>query len=133
VWVKQFFRLGFLPQGIRIQGFDDQNWKKISAERIFFLIKNYNLSIPWPPLRTSKLQKKPSALKRGHPTLQNMNLKFFKILLWVIFALVDPDREFGSVYGFRDPIESGSNLDPDTDPDLQYWLQYWSGFQTKTC
>ncbi len=44
-----------------------------------------------PPWRTSKLLKKPSALKRGHPTLQNM--KFLKkiLLFWVIFALLDPD------------------------------------------
>jgi hypothetical protein len=41
----------------------------------------------------SKLQKKPSALKRGHPTLQNMNLYKFFQLLWVIFALLDPDPD----------------------------------------
>jgi hypothetical protein len=39
----------------------------------------------------SKLQKKPSALKRGHPTLQNMNFYKFFLLLWVTFALLDPD------------------------------------------
>ncbi len=39
----------------------------------------------------SKLQKKPSALKRGYPALQNMNFKKFFLLLWVIFALLDPD------------------------------------------
>jgi hypothetical protein len=55
---------------------------------------------------------KPSALKRGHPTLQNINLKKNLLLLWVIFALLDldPDPDSGST----DPIESGSN--PDTDP-----------------
>jgi hypothetical protein len=40
----------------------------------------------------SKLQKKPSALKRGHPTLQNMNFQKIFLLLWVIFALLDPDQ-----------------------------------------
>ncbi len=50
----------------------------------------------------------PSALKRGHPTLQNMNLKF--LLLWVIFGLLDPDPDSES--GSADPIESGSNPDP---------------------
>jgi hypothetical protein len=39
----------------------------------------------------SKLQKKPSALKRYHPTLQNMNFYKFFLLLWVIFAILDPD------------------------------------------
>ncbi len=48
-----------------------KNWrKKIIAEKflLFFWIKNYNLPIPRPPQRTSKLLKKPSALKRdpGH-------------------------------------------------------------------
>jgi hypothetical protein len=51
----------------------------------------------------SKLQKKPSALKRGHPTLQNMNFSKKILLLWVIFALLDP-------------INAGSNPDPDPKP-----------------
>jgi hypothetical protein len=58
----------------------------------------------------SKLQKKPSALKRGHPTLQNMNFYKFFPLLWVIFALLDPDPDSES--GSTDPIVSGSNPDP---------------------
>ena len=47
-------------------------------------------------------------------------LNFF-LLLWVIFALLDPDQdsEYGS--GSTDPIEYGSNSDPDSirsvDPD----------------
>jgi hypothetical protein len=41
----------------------------------------------------SKLQKKPSNLKRGHPTLQNMNFSNKFLLLWVIFALLDPDPD----------------------------------------
>ncbi len=40
----------------------------------------------------SKLQKKPSALKREHPALQYMKFLIFFLLLWVIFALLDPDR-----------------------------------------
>jgi hypothetical protein len=41
--------------------------------------------------------------------------KFF-LLLWVIFALLDPDSdsEYGS--GSTDPIESGSNWDADPQP-----------------
>ncbi len=33
----------------------------------------------------------PSALKREHPTLQNMKFLNFFLFLWVIFALLDPD------------------------------------------
>ncbi len=40
--------------------------------------------------KTSKLQKKPSALKREHPALQNM--KFF-LLFWVILALLEPEPD----------------------------------------
>jgi hypothetical protein len=96
----------------------------------------------------SRLQKKPPAHKRGHPTLQNMN---FFILLWVIFALLDPDPDPYSNYGSgsNGPIEYGSGsetlensvlfflflwvifalLDPDpatqinADPDPQPWLR----------
>ncbi len=50
-----------------------------------------------------KLEKKPSVLKRGHPTLQNMTFTNYCLLLWVIFALLDPDpdSEYGSGSGFR--------------------------------
>jgi hypothetical protein len=43
---------------------------------------------------------------RGHPTLQNMNFYQFFLLLWVVFALLDPDPDSGS--GSTDPIEYGS-------------------------
>jgi hypothetical protein len=67
----------------------------------------------------SKVQKKPSALKRGHPTLQNMNFYKFFLLLWVIFALLDPDPDPESGSGSTGPIESGSNPDPDPKPCLR--------------
>ncbi len=48
-------------------GFMTKNWKKLQMKKCnIFLIKNCNLLIPWPPQRTSKLQEKPSALKREH-------------------------------------------------------------------
>jgi hypothetical protein len=61
------------PDPIRIQGFDDQQnlRKKYSFIFLFlFLIKNCNLLIPRRPQRMSKLQEKPSALKREHPALK---------------------------------------------------------------
>jgi hypothetical protein len=56
------------PDPIPVQGlnFDDQKKKIIPLEKIFFfslLIKNCNLHV-------SKLQEKPSALKREQPALQ---------------------------------------------------------------
>jgi hypothetical protein len=65
-------------------------WPKIKkidqAKKILFFY------ITMPPRRSSKLKEKPSALKREHPTLQNMKfLNFFSLFLWVIFALQDPD------------------------------------------
>jgi hypothetical protein len=50
-------------------------------------------------------------------------LNYF-LLLWVIFALLDldPDSKFGSGYRSRDPIESGSNPDPDMNQDPQHCL-----------
>jgi hypothetical protein len=48
--------------------FMTKNWGKIySKKNKVFWIKNYNLPIPRPPKRKSKLQQKPSALKREHP------------------------------------------------------------------
>jgi hypothetical protein len=48
----------------------------------------------------SKLQEKPSALKREHQALQKLKC------LWVIFALLDPDCE-------------NPDTDTDTDPGIQ--------------
>jgi len=61
----------------------------------------------------SELQKKPSAFKRGHPTLQNMNLNNFFLLLWVIFALLDPNPDLVT------------RLNPDPDPDPQPCPHQW--------
>ncbi len=106
--------------------------KKLQLKKklLCFLIKNYNLRVPIPSLHkerpTSKLQKKPSALKRGHPTFQNMNFYKNFLLLWVICALLDPDpdpdSESGS--GSTDPIESGSNPDPDLQPCIWVILDF---------
>jgi hypothetical protein len=67
---------------------------------------------------TSNIQKKPSALKREHPALQHTKLLNFFLLLYVIYALLDPDPDskYGSGSGSTDPIESGSNTDPDPKP-----------------
>jgi hypothetical protein len=46
----QHFRLNIDPDPIRIQGFNDQKLKKITAEKITnFWIKNYNVPLPRPP------------------------------------------------------------------------------------
>jgi hypothetical protein len=54
----------------------------------------------------SKLQEKLSALEREHPALQKVKFLNFFLFLWVIFAILDPDPDHW------DPIESGSNPDP---------------------
>jgi hypothetical protein len=79
------------------------------------------------------MKEKPSAIKREHPALQKMKLIKSFLCLRVIFALVDPDpdRESGSVNGFSDPIESGSNLD--RIRIRIYSTGVGSGFQINTC
>jgi hypothetical protein len=64
----------------------------------------------------SKLQEKPGAFKREHPALQKIKSINLFLCLWAFFALLDPDRESGSGNGFRDPIESLP------DPDPQHWF-----------
>jgi hypothetical protein len=70
------------------------SWKKIE----YFFSSKIAIYLSLMP------KKKPSALKREHPALQN--IKFLKKFLfsWVIFALLDPDSESG--YGPTDPTES---------------------------
>jgi hypothetical protein len=71
---------------------------KIGTEKnikIFLYIKNYDLPIPRPTKRISKLPKKPSTLKREHPALQNM--KFLIFLPSIVGHCCPP----GSGSGFR--------------------------------
>ncbi len=68
------------------------------------MIKNCNLLIPRPPSRTSKLQEKPSDLKREHPAPQNM-----KFLTFFYFC--------GSFLPFWVRIRIHI-----TNPDLMTWL-----------
>ncbi len=68
-------------------GFDDQKCKKIySWKKLNQLIKNCNLLIPWPLPKKSKLQEKPSALKREHPALPNLKFLHFFLRLKVHFC-----------------------------------------------
>jgi hypothetical protein len=63
-----------------------------------------------------------------HPALQNMKFLNFFLLLWVSFALPDPDSEYGSRFGSTDLIESGFNLDLDPKP----WCVYIYFFVSST-
>jgi hypothetical protein len=50
----------------------------------------------------SKLQERPSALKREHRALRKMKfINSFFLCLWVIFALLDQDCESGSTAGLE--------------------------------
>ncbi len=78
----------------RIQGFDDQNWRKKIQQKIFyisFLIKNHKLLV-------SKLQR---SLQPSKENIQNMTFINFFLCLWVIFALLDPDPDTdpGTLFG----------------------------------
>ncbi len=67
-----------------------------------FFIKNCNLLM-------SKLQEKPSVLKREHPELQKMKFINFFLCLGSFLALLDLDP---------DPdMDPGTPLNPDTDLD----------------
>jgi hypothetical protein len=56
--------------------------------------------------------------------LSNTSKHEFFLLLWVIFALMDPDPDpysnYGSGSGSNGPIEYGSN--PDPDPKHWFWF-----------
>jgi hypothetical protein len=67
------------------------------------LIKSCNLLNPRPPLR--KATGEAFNLKRVHPALQNMKILTFFFVLWVIFALLDPDP---ATQINEDPSGSGS-------------------------
>jgi hypothetical protein len=80
-----------------------KNRRKHTAKKYYFIFEfSGSLGLH----RASKLQKKPSALQRENPALQNMkflNFSYFRES-WVIFALLDPNP---------DPR---TRLNPDPDP-----------------
>ncbi len=99
------------PDPIRIQGFNDQKLKK---KLQFFWSKtaiylSLDLHKVCPSYRRS-LQFSKEAIQH----FKTWTFTNYCLLLWVIFALLDPDPDSGS--GSTDPIEYGSNLDPDPDP-----------------
>ncbi len=110
---------------VRIQGF---RWpkpeKNLQLEKItFFWIKNYNLPIPRPLYRTSKLQRSLQLSKK--------NIQHFKTWNSLIFSTFvghfcppnpDPDSEYGS--GSTDPIESGSNSNQSTQKKAEKERQF---------
>ncbi len=106
----QHFRLNTDPDPFRIQGFDDQklereNYSRIGSKTTIYCTYSY----------ASKIHKKPSALKRKHPALQNIKfLNFFNFC-----------RSFlPSWIRIRIRIRN-----PDTDPltwlnpDPKHWLE----------
>ncbi len=97
-----------------------KNWKKFTAVKLLyiFLIENCKSLILRPPKRTQRLQKS-SAFNREHPALQNMEILYFFLYLWVIFALLYPD------------LATQINVDPDPDP--QPWQEHLLLIQSLTC
>jgi hypothetical protein len=94
---------------------NNYSWKKIV---IFFGSKNtINLSLGLhkerPSYRRSLQLSKEAAIQH----FKTLTLKKNFLLLWFIFALLDPDPDSES--GSTDPIESGSNPDPDPQPFQQ--------------
>jgi hypothetical protein len=80
-----------------------KNLQDLQLKKIIFLTKICNLLITRAPRRTSKLQEKPSALKREHPALQNFSSLFS--ILWVICVLdPNPHPVDHNQCGFRSEI-----------------------------
>ncbi len=116
---------------IRIKGFDDQKSKKKIP---------YSWNFFFRFLKKKKLQKKTSIKPKGRPSyrrtllpskenIQHQKMKFINCFLffWTICPLGSGLR-FG--YGSRDPIESGSNPDPDPLHCLLHLLSKHSEFGT---
>ncbi len=96
------------PDSIRIQGFDEHNWRK-KYVKIFFIFFS-KIAIPRAPLRTSKLRENPSALKREHPVLKKIKFINFSYIFAGHFCQPGSGSgcESGSGYGSRDTAEYGS-------------------------
>jgi hypothetical protein len=121
LWIRIHFT-NTDPDPIRIQGFNDQKLgKKLQLKiflNFFFLSKTaiylfLGLQKVCPSYRRS-LQFSKEAIQH----FKTWTFTNYCLLLWVIYALLDPDpdSEYGSGSGSTDPIEYGSNPDPDPQP-----------------
>ncbi len=70
------------------------------------------------------------SLQPSKQKIQHLKKINFFLFWWAIFALLDPDRESG--YGSRDPIESGSNPDPDPQHCWKSWVLYLTPWRENT-
>jgi hypothetical protein len=95
------------PDPIRIQGFYDQKFKKFAAEKKFNFFYQTTIYLSLGFHKERPCYRRSLVVKREHSAIQKHDISNFFLLLWVIFALLDPDSD-SSI----DLIESGSNPDP---------------------
>ncbi len=114
LWIRiQHFRMNTKPDPIRIQGFNDQKRKtKLQLKKINFfgskttIYLSQGLHKERPSYRRAfRTQETEKAFRSQKRPSNTSNMNFF-LLLWVIFALLDPDPHSES--GSTDPIKSGS-------------------------
>ncbi len=128
LWIRiHFFRIRIQslmletntdPDPIRRHGFNDQKLEKNYSWNFFFffflsktaIYLSLGLHKVCPSYRRS-LQFSKEAIQH----FKTWTFTNYCLLLWVIFALLDPDSGSGST----DTIEYGSNPDPDPQPCLQ--------------
>ncbi len=97
-----------------------KNCKILQLKKFLFFYQN--IFHPLAFMKDSKLQEKPAALQKEHPSLQNIKFLYFLLFLWVFFALLDPDPDPHSPMRIRvQPTKI--NVDhADPDPDPLYWF-----------
>ncbi len=114
----QHFRLNTNPDAdpVRIQGFDDQKFTKIySWKKICFASKT-TIYLSLGSIKDVQVTKEAFSSQKRTSSTWKHEIYIFFLLLWVIFALLDPDPDTGdSEYGSGSTnlTESGSNTDPD--------------------
>jgi hypothetical protein len=99
-----------------------KNWKKYTAEKnIKFFWDQKQFTYAQGSIKDVQVAKEAFSSQKRTSSTSKHEISYFFLLLWAIFALLDPDpdSEYGS--GSTDLIESGSNSDPDTDP--QPWFR----------
>ncbi len=110
------------PDPIRIQGFNDQKLKKNDSWNFFFFFFWSKTAI-YLSLGLHKVcpsyKRSLQLSKRAIQHFKTWTFTNFFLLLWVIFALLDPDPDYGSESVSTDLIEYGSNTDPDPQPCVQ--------------
>jgi hypothetical protein len=91
-----------------------KNWKKFTAEHFFYIFLDQKLGtmhLSLASIQDVQVKEEAFSSQKRTSSTSNMIFLYFFLLLWVIFALLDPDPDPDSKYGSgSETLQGGSDI-----------------------